>query len=188
MRAKLTCVDSSARSTVSRSLRRLPDNPSMISSGANTRRQSRQPTCQHTSSTVPAAVCSLRLRVRFPLRAKSSVVPQRGQPKRAGRPRTGAHRGPHTESINRSWASASVASSARSGTSRDICTANDSNSDHDERASSTPGSTVSDRVVADTGGDSSHEWISRLQSYKIRKKVQRSETLPLTRVDRLRSS
>jgi len=56
-----------------------------------------------------------------------------------------------TESINRSWTSASVASSARSGTSRDICTANDSNSDHDERASNTPGSTVSVRVVVDTG-------------------------------------
>ncbi len=146
-RAKLTWLDSSARSTV----RRLPESPSMSSNGANTRPHSRHPTCQHTSSTVPAAVCSFRRRVRLPLRAKSSAFPQRGHANGAGRFRTGAHRGPHTESINRSCASASVASTARNGTSRDICTASDSNSAHDERASSTPGLTVSDSVVADMG-------------------------------------
>jgi hypothetical protein len=101
-RAKLTWLDSSARSTVSRSVRRFPDNPSISSSGANTRPHSRHPTCHNTSSTTPAAVCSLRLRVRLPLRAKSPAVPQRGQANDAASPRTGDHRGPHTESINRS--------------------------------------------------------------------------------------
>ena len=123
----------------------------MSSSGANTRPHSRHPTCHNTSSTVPAAVCSFRLRVRLPLRAKSSLAPHRGHPNGAARSRTGAHRGPHTESINRSCASASVSSNARNGTSRDIATANDSNSIHDERASNTPGSIVSVRVVADVG-------------------------------------
>ncbi len=69
--AKLICVESSARSTVSRSVRRLPASPSSSSNGANTRPQDRQPTCHKMISTRPAAVCSTRGRVRRPLRAKS---------------------------------------------------------------------------------------------------------------------
>jgi hypothetical protein len=177
-RAKLTWVPSSARSTVSRSVRRFPDSPSMISSGANTRPQSRHPTFHNTNSTVPTAVCNFRFRVRLPLRTKSSRTPHRGHPNGATNPRTSTHRGPHTESINRSWASASVSSNARSGTSRDIATANDSNSIQDERASNTPGSIDSVRVVADTGRQLLRRVDDRLQSYKIRTEVQRSDTLP----------
>ncbi len=111
-RAKLTWVPSSARFTVNRSVRRFPDSPSMISSRANTRPQSRHPTFHTTNSTVPAAVGSVRVRVRLPLRAKPSAVPHRGQANGAAKPRTRAHRGPHTESINRSWASASTEANA----------------------------------------------------------------------------
>jgi hypothetical protein len=71
-----------------------------------------------------------------------------------------------------------VASSARSGTSRDIATANDSNSDHDDRTSSAPGSIVSDRVVADIWWRLLRRVDDRLQSYKIRTEIQRSDTLP----------
>ena len=41
-------------------------------------------------------------------------------------------------------------------TPRDICTTSDSNSAHGQRAPSTPGSTVSDSVVADTGQTTPH--------------------------------
>ncbi len=40
--------------------------------------------------------------LRLPLRAKSSAISQRGTSTVLPAPRTGAHRGPHTESINRS--------------------------------------------------------------------------------------
>ena len=63
-----------------------PDSPSMTSSGANTRPQSRHPTCHNISSTVPAAVCGFRLRVRLPLRAKSSAISQHGQANGASHP------------------------------------------------------------------------------------------------------
>ncbi len=123
----------------------------MTSNGANTRPHSRHPTFHNTNSTVPAAVGSVRVRVRLPLRAKSSAVWHRGHANGAAKPRTGVHRGPHTESINRSWASANTEANACPGSSLPICTANDSNSDQHERVSSTPGSTVSVRTVADMG-------------------------------------
>lgn len=68
---------------------------------ANTRPHFRQPTFQPPSSTVPAAVCSSRRRVRRPLRAKSRATPLRGQANGARRCRTGAHRSPHTKWISR---------------------------------------------------------------------------------------
>jgi hypothetical protein len=77
---------------MSRSVRRLRNRPSITSSGANTFRQPRQPTRHRISSTVPAAVCSLPGRVRFPFRAKSSRAAHLGHANGAFRPRTGTHR------------------------------------------------------------------------------------------------
>jgi hypothetical protein len=55
---------------------------------------------------------SVRLRVCLPLRAKSSTVPHRTQANDASKARTGAHRSPNTESINRSWAPSSIKANA----------------------------------------------------------------------------
>src|SRR5665648_290963 len=154
-RANDICVPSSARSRLSRSVRRLPDSPRITSSGAKLRPQPRHPTCHRISSTVPAAVCSLRGRVRFPLRAKSSRAPHPGHANGASRPRTGAHRGPHASCSSRSCASSRASANARAGTSCDMPTTSDSNAFHDKDASSEGISIVRATVLVDIGGDSS---------------------------------
>lgn len=129
-------------------------------------------------STVPAAVCSFRGRLRRPLRAKSARAPHPGQANGADSPRTGAQRGPQTLSISRSCASSNAAANARTGTSRDICTANDSKSFHDNDASRLGVSIVRASVVLHICGDSFDSQRERLQSYKIKTEVQRNDTLP----------
>ena len=153
-RANDICVPSSARSRLSRSVRRLPDSPRITSSGAKLRPQPRHPTCHRISSTIPAAVCSLRGRVRFPLRAKSSRAPHPGHANGASRPRTGAHRGPHASCSSRSCASSRASANARAGTSCDMPTTSDSNAFHDKDASSEGISIVRATVLVDIGGDS----------------------------------
>ena len=106
-------------------------------------------------STRPAAVCNVRSRDRFPLRAKSSRAPHPGQANGAGSPRTGAHRFPQTRSISRCCAWSSASANPCVGTSRDICTASASSSFHDTEPSSSGISMVRASVVAGVNGDSS---------------------------------
>ena len=149
-RAKDIWLASSASSIISRSVRRLPDRSSISSSGANTRPHERQPTLASRICTTPAAVSNRRSRVRLPLRAKSLITPQPGQPNGAGSSRTGSHFGPQTWSISRSCRSSRAAASAAAGSSSRIATAHASSCDQVSDSPSPGSSAVKARVVSGT--------------------------------------